>query len=72
MSNLVLLCGSATTPGMCHLAVESRRTKAYDDGWLLWTGEDPADVAVLAPEGWVLLSDDGSESLAVSRDGVLT
>lgn len=70
LSNLVLLHGDGVRG--CHGEVEAHRAQAYDDGWLVRSGEDPADVAVLAPEGWVLLADDGSESLAVSRDGVLT
>lgn len=35
LANLVLLCGSATTPGGCHAEVESSRVQAELDGWLV-------------------------------------
>jgi hypothetical protein len=44
MANLVLLCGTATTPGYCHEAVESNRKQALIDGWLV-----PMDIS---PENW--------------------
>lgn len=42
LANLVTLCGSATSPG-CHAAVESYRTSAIRDGFLVPTSIDPAD-----------------------------
>jgi len=61
LSNLVLLCGSATTPQGCHLQVESQRTAAYDTGWVVRTGQSPAEQPVLIFElGYVLLTDDGN------------
>jgi hypothetical protein len=36
--NLVLLCGSATSRGGCHYAVESNRVQARIDGWLVPMG----------------------------------
>lgn len=61
LSNLVLLCGSATTPQGCHLQVESQRTAAYDTGWLVKTGHVPAERPVLVYGlGHVLLTDDGT------------
>jgi 5-methylcytosine-specific restriction endonuclease McrA len=61
LSNLALLCGSATTPGGCHLFVESQREQAYDTGWLVRTGMDPATVPlVVTGRGLVFLTDDGT------------
>ena len=73
LSNLMLLCGTGTSG--CHGMVESRRTIAYDNGWLVRTGHDPAEQLVrihavrllnagfFAPSGRprvrVLLDDDG-------------
>lgn len=60
LANLVLVCGSATTPGSCHDWMEHvDRAQAYDDGWLCRTGEDPADVQVLTHDGWRFFTDDG-------------
>lgn len=47
-ANLVVLCGSATTPGSCHFRVESReRTEAYAQGFAI-CGElaRPEDVPI--------------------------
>lgn len=44
MVNLVLLCGTATTPGGCHAEVESHRLQAELDGWLV-----PMNIR---PENW--------------------
>ncbi len=66
-SNLLLLCGSATTPGGCHLLVESSRTTALANGWLLHADDDPAaePVAITPRRLRVLLDDDGNyEELA--------
>ena len=43
-SNLAMLCGSGTTG--CHGEIESQRSQAYADGWLLHAGQDPVDVPV--------------------------
>lgn len=43
MANLVLLCGSATTPGGCHAEVESHREQAELDGWLVPMNIRPED-----------------------------
>lgn len=51
--NLILLCGTGTTG--CHQHVESWRTVAYRDGWLVHTWDDPATVPVLRHDGgWAL------------------
>ena len=59
--NLLLLCGSATTPGGCHQRVESDRAAARAAGWLLTQTQDPATVPVdiTAGAGLVLLTPDG-------------
>lgn len=49
--NLILLCGSGTTG--CHGWVEKNRSAAYQYGYLVETGIDPADVPVaVAGQGW--------------------
>lgn len=60
-SNLVLLCGSATTPGGCHSWAESRAEEARVAGLWVPSWQNPTDVPVLhAAYGVVLLLDDGS------------
>lgn len=58
-ANLVTLCGSATTPGGCHTAVESARAAALAGGWLLHANQEPAAVPVESWWGWVFLDDAG-------------
>jgi hypothetical protein len=43
-ANLAVLCGSGTTG--CHGEIESHRTEAYAEGWLLYAGQDPAEIPV--------------------------
>lgn len=59
-SNLISLCGSATTG--CHGHVESYRAEAYTAGWLVSIHADPANVPVLVDHGsrWVYLDSEGS------------
>lgn len=65
LANLVLLCGSATTPGGCHHEVERHRERAYDHGWLVPTGMEPAETPVNhLTFGRVLLDNDGGWSAA--------
>lgn len=40
-SNGALLCGQ------CHRVVESHRSKAFDDGWLVRQSHNPAEIPVL-------------------------
>ncbi|GAA1909268.1 hypothetical protein GCM10009737_08110 [Nocardioides lentus] len=67
-ANLLLLCGSATSPDGCHLHVEQQRAMALNQGWLLHDGHDPTEVDVLlayTPPGhrtW--LTDDGAVTVA--------
>jgi hypothetical protein len=58
LPNLVLLCGDGTT--LCHGTVESHRTQAQADGYLVRWPTDPRDVPMLLWDGRrVLLTDDG-------------
>lgn len=60
-SNLVLLCGSATTPEGCHTSVEKFREAAVRTGWIVPRTADPAKVPVKFASGrWYLLNDDGT------------
>jgi len=47
LPNLVTLCGSATTPGMCHAHVESQRLESWIEGWLVPNGVTPEEWPVL-------------------------
>lgn len=60
-SNLIWLCGTATTPGGCHLFAEQRSEEARVAGLWVPSWQDPARVPVLhAAYGVVLLADDGT------------
>ncbi len=60
-SNLVLLCGSATTPDGCHTTVERFRQAAITTGWIVPRTADPARTPVKFPTGrWYLLNPDGT------------
>jgi len=58
-SNLILLCGSATSPNMCHQRAESQRHWAKQVGLLVDRIQNPADVPVLYRLGWARLDNDG-------------
>ena len=60
--NLIVLCGSGTTG--CHGHVESHRTEAYVNGWLVRRGFDPLLQPVLVDHQsrWVYLTADGRYS----------
>jgi hypothetical protein len=47
MFNLVLLCGSANSPGGCHRRCEQRDPEMHGDGFWLWPREDPEIIPVL-------------------------
>lgn len=57
--NLVALCGSGTTG--CHGQIESDRETAYESGWLVRQGADPAliPVPIFGRPGLTYLTDDG-------------
>lgn len=57
-SNLVLLCGSATTPGGCHTAVEKFRESAISTGWIVPRVADPAKTPIKRHNGWFILNAD--------------
>ncbi len=58
-SNLLILCGSATTPESCHLFAESQRSAAVAAGWLILARSDPLTVPVLIlRHRWKYLTDD--------------
>ena len=56
-ANLLTLCGSGTTG--CHGEVESNRTAAVADGFLVSQHADPEVIPVHTWRGKVLLSNDG-------------
>lgn len=60
LSNLLLLCGHATSPDGCHATIESQRTVAYGFGWLVRTGQAPADEPALVRGTLRFLTPDGS------------
>jgi 5-methylcytosine-specific restriction protein A len=45
--NLIVLCGSATSPGGCHLLAEQRDPVMHERGLWLNSWEDPATVPVM-------------------------
>jgi hypothetical protein len=58
-SNLLLLCGTGITG--CHGEVESQRAQSLRAGWLVPSGANPAEYAVLVSPGrFVYLTDDGT------------
>lgn len=61
-SNLITLCGSATSPEGCHLAAESRSKVMHRAGYWLERGQDPETTPVfhMAYGGYVLLGIDGA------------
>lgn len=60
-SNLLIFCGSATTPGSCHEFAETKRAAATAAGWLVPSGVDPATEMVLIVGGrFVYLTNSGT------------
>jgi 5-methylcytosine-specific restriction protein A len=59
-SNLVSLCGSATSPDGCHHHVESHPDEALALGWRLRQNDVPAEIPVLVGgTDWVLFDEAG-------------
>lgn len=59
-ANLVLLCGSATTPDGCHTAVERFRQSAITTGYIVTRTADPATIPIKRHNGWFLLNHNGT------------
>lgn len=55
-ANLINLCKP------CHAAIESDRTVAYRNGWLLHAVDDPSQRIIRMYDGWHYLADDGSRT----------
>ena len=71
--NLVVLCGSATSPG-CHRLCEDRDAGAHRRGLWVSSDEDPAAVPVCYQDGhggefWALLEPDGSLVIVDTPEG---
>jgi 5-methylcytosine-specific restriction protein A len=60
-SNLVMLCGSATTPDGCHTAVERFRQSAVTTGFIVNRAADPETVPIKLATGWCFLRPDGTK-----------
>lgn len=56
-SNLIVLCGSATSG--CHGKVEKNRADSKRDGLIVSSWSDPASVPILLNGTWWTLTDDG-------------
>lgn len=61
-ANLLLLCGSATSPDGCHTAVERFRASAVTTGFVVRQSTDPESVPVKMRDGWWLLKADGTRT----------
>lgn len=67
-ANILLVCGSATSPDGCHQRIESNREQAYADGLLLHDGQNPVEVPVMLADPYsqsqwprvVWLTEDGT------------
>lgn len=64
-ANLLHVDGSGTTG--CHGMIESNRTTAYDNGWLVHRRDDPTTVPVLRGGRRVYLALDGGIDDAEDR-----
>jgi hypothetical protein len=59
---LVAICGSGTTG--CHGGIESNRSIAEDEGWLVSRYQEVAEVPLqIWGVGWRYLTDEGEYSL---------
>jgi hypothetical protein len=69
-SNIVLLCGSATSPGGCHLACEQRDERMRELGFWLHSSQRPSlEPVAHARYGLVYLLDDGTVMDALDTGG---
>lgn len=53
-ANLLAVCGVGALGG-CHAHIESHRTEAYENGWLLASGADPVTRACTVRGGSIVL-----------------
>lgn len=60
-ANLVLLCGSATTPDGCHTGVERFRESAITTGYIVSRSADPELIPIKMASGWWFLRPDGTK-----------
>lgn len=58
--NLIVACGSATSPDGCHYRMESRPSYAAEHGWRVGQWENPLDVPVTSWRGPIWLHADGT------------
>lgn len=73
--NWTLLCGSATSPGGCHLLCEQRDPEAHDRGIWLSSWEEPRLVPILlvnpdGPRVPVWLNDEGTYDFEAPTGGL--
>lgn len=58
-ANLITVCGDGTVG--CHEWIETNRSEASENGWLVSAYRDPADIPVIYPDGLpYYLDPDGS------------
>lgn len=69
-SNLLWVCGDGTRK--CHGHMESQRTEAYKNGWLVPRKTDPRLVPVLLWDGRRVLLDDEGEWILVDPSSTPT
>ena len=58
LSNAMHLCGSGTTG--CHGRVTENPAEAYQFGWSVRSGQNPAEVPIWMHWRWLYLKDDGT------------
>lgn len=70
--NLVLLCGSATSPGGCHLACEDRDPDMHGRGFWLYSWESPelTPVMLAGDSGTLVWLDDSGEYAFAPPEGM--
>lgn len=66
-ANLILLCGSATSPDGCHTTVERFRRSAMATGFIVARTADPSKVPVKRHDGWVILNTDATTTTTTER-----
>jgi hypothetical protein len=67
-ANLLLVCGSGVTG--CHAYAESHRELAYERGWLVRQGDDPARTPLVLHSGRRVLLDPHAPGYLSPQDGI--